>query len=140
MKPLCNSTPSKSTTEKCQVNLGSHEFYFFNWYFRIENVLCFWTSFISGFPKCHLCLSAGYRNAQNCSLKNYVIKNQFLGYMFAKCRYINLKFGMPDVQVCCTTYRTFLKILSFWFKHKYKEVQNFHLWEFFFFENPRYPL
>ena len=39
-------------------------------------------------------------NAQNRSLKNDVINEYDLGatYMFAKIRYINLKFGMPDVQ------------------------------------------
>ena len=79
-KPFYNLTPKKSTIEKGQVNPGSKKFKFLDWYFWTKNK-CFWTSSISGFQKCHF----------------YYCRHQrmrFWGYMLAKNRYINLKFGM----------------------------------------------
>ena len=69
---FCNLKPCKSKTETCQVNPGSYNVKLSNWYFRIIYV-CFWTSLISGFQKCHFCLYAMSRNARNRSLKNDVI-------------------------------------------------------------------
>ena len=52
---------------------------------------------ISGFQKCHLNFCAVPRNAKNCNSKKWRHSRlRFLGYMFAKNRYISLKFGMPD--------------------------------------------
>ena len=54
-------------------------------------------------------------NAQNRSLKNW--RHQrilFLGYTFAKSRYIKLTFGMPYVQAwLCNMLYVFLEILDF---------------------------
>ena len=79
--------------------------------------MCFRTSLISGFQKCLFYLCAMSRNTRNRSLKNDVINGylRFLGYIFAKNRYTNLKFGnlacdMPRHN--STTYCTFWNILK----------------------------
>ena len=51
-KPFCNLNPLNATTEKGQINSGSQKVKFSDWYFRTKN-MCFWTSLISGFQKCH---------------------------------------------------------------------------------------
>ena len=64
----------------------------------IKNV-CFRTSLISGFQKRHLYFCAMPKNAENRNLKKGCHpRMRFLGYMFAKNRYINLKSGIPDVR------------------------------------------
>ena len=106
-------------------------------FFLINNV-CSWTSLISEFQKCHFYFCAMPRNAHNCNLKNDSI--QFLGYVFAKNRYIILKFGMPDVQAWFSTYcAVFKDFENFGFcKKLYKNI-SFLLYGLNSFLNPGWP-
>ena len=67
---------------------------------------CFRTSLLLVFQKCHFYFCSMSINAQNRSLKKMRHQRiRFLGYMFAKNRYINLKFGMIDVNIwLCSIY------------------------------------
>ena len=108
-KPFSNLTPCKSTTGKGQVNPGSKKVKFSNWYFRIKNA-CFWTSLISGFQNVHFYFCAKSKNAQNHCLKSDVINEYGFGAIcLQKNRYINLKFGILDAQVCFPPFCTFKK-------------------------------
>ena len=69
-RPFCNLTPGKSATEKSQVNPGSFKVKFSNQHFWTKHV-CFWTSLLSRFPKCHDHFCGMTRNAQNRSCKNW---------------------------------------------------------------------
>ena len=86
-KPFCNLTPRSQRKRRVRSTLGSHNVKFSNQYFWIKN-MCFWTSFISGFQKCHFYYCPMSRNAPNHSLKKW--RHQwirFLVYMFAKNRH-----------------------------------------------------
>ena len=83
-KPFCNLTPCKSTTGKIQKG-QIFELIFLNtkWVFLNRS--------ISEFQKCHFYFFAMSRNAHNRSLKKWRYQRiWFLGYMFAKNRYMNL--------------------------------------------------
>ena len=92
-KPFCNLTPCKTTTEKGQVNLGSHKVKFLNWCFGIKECVIL-SQFGLRFQKCHS-FCAMSRNAQNCTLKN---ESEFWAICLPKKGYIKRKFGTPDVQ------------------------------------------
>ena len=69
---------------------------------------------ISGFQKCHFYYCPMPKNAPNRSLKNDVINKYGYLAMFAKNRYINLKFVMLYAQVrFYNILHGFLKILDF---------------------------
>ena len=98
-KPFCNLTPKSQRKRRVRSTLGSQKVKFSNRYFWIKN-MCFWTSLISGFQKCHFYYSPMSRNGPNHSLKKWRHQRiRFFGYMFAKNRHIKLKFSMLYVQV-----------------------------------------
>ena len=109
-------------TEKSQVNLRSHKVIFFQMVFSNQNMFS-WTSLIVGFQKWHFHLCATSRNAHHWSLMKWRHQRvRFLGYTFAKNRYINLKFGMLDVRIWFyDMFSVCVEILKFLdFNKKYK--------------------
>ena len=67
-----------------------------SFFFSNKNV-CFWIGLVSGFQKNNFHFCATYRNAQNRILENDVNVYGFWAIV-CKNRYINLKFGIADVQ------------------------------------------
>ena len=99
--PFCNLTPWTSTTGKGRDNPVSHKVKFSNWFFRIKRVCVsepVWSKDSKNVIFVVRCLEI---------LKIAVWKKwrhqriRFLGYTFAKNRYINPKFGIRDVQSWC---------------------------------------
>ena len=116
LRPFCNLTPCKPSTEEGQVNPGSHKVKFLNRYFWIKRCASEpdWSQDFKTMS--FLILS----DAKKCSKSHFEKwRHQriwFLGYMFAKNRYISLKFGMPDTQALF--YNMQKSVLLFWILEK----------------------